>query len=151
MPDIIKETESCLSQITEGTGYSVYDIEYVKEGPNRYLRVYVDKDGGVGIDDCVYVSRKLEKMLDERDFIQQAYILEVSSPGINRRLKKEGDFLKFMGHIIDIKLYKPFNGQKEFRGELKCFLSGDITLVLPDKTEAVFALSGVASARLAAL
>ena len=151
MQDVIKQTESCLEQITNGTSYSIYDVEYVKEGPNRFLRVFIDKEGGVFINDCEFISRKLEAMLDEKDFIKQAYILEVSSPGINRRLKKEADFIKYKGHIIDIKLYKPLNGKKEYQGELKSMENGKITISLPDEGEATFLLADTASVRLSVL
>ena len=94
------------------------DLEFVKEGANWYLRVYIDKEGGVSIDDCEAVSRELEAKLDTEDPIEQAYILEVSSPGIDRPLKKEADFEKFSGDIIDIKLYKALDGKKQYQGKL---------------------------------
>ena len=94
----IKDIEGKAAEMAEliasQAGCEIVDVEYVKEGPNKYLRVYVDKEGGVTIDDCEYVSRSLEKMLDEKDFIEEAYILEVSSPGIDRPLKKKEDFEK---------------------------------------------------------
>ena len=151
MHDYIKQTENCLSQIIENTDYSIYDIEYVKEGPYRYLRVFIDKENGVGIDDCEYISRKLEAMLDDKDFIKQAYILEVSSPGINRRLKKESDFLKYLGHIVDIKLFKPLNKIKEYQGKLKSIENGKITVIMPDESEMEFSLTEAASVRLSVL
>jgi len=165
--EIIAETESCLPPILDGTPYSVYDVEFVKEGPNRYLRVFIDKDGGVGVDDCEFVSRRLEKVLDERDFIKQAYILEVSSPGINRRLKKESDFIRYAGRVVDVKLYKTAERTatdpggaarnlknpavtEEYRGELKCLNNGYVTIGLPDGSELKFP-SETATVRLSVL
>ena len=90
---------------------------------DRYLRVFVDKDGGVSIDDCEIISRALEKILDENDPIEQAYFLEISSPGIDRPLKKKEDFIKFNGETVDVKLYRPIEGSKEYTGKLlSCLL-----------------------------
>ncbi|MBR6217548.1 MAG: ribosome maturation factor RimP [Eubacterium sp.] len=114
--------------IIEEGGYDLWDVEYVKEGTDYYLRVFADKEGGIGIDDCVDISRKLETKLDEEDFIKDAYILEVSSPGLTRVLKKDKEFAKSIGRPIDIKLYKALNGQKELEGELKSFDEKTLTV-----------------------
>lgn len=127
------------------------DLEFVKEGPNWYLRVYIDKDGGVTIEDCESVSRVLEKKLDEKDPIEQAYILEVSSPGIDRPLKRPEHFQKYIGEIIDIKLYKPLDGKKEYQGELKQFDNGIITIADERGQEIQFAQKETASVRLAVI
>ncbi len=127
------------------------DLEFVKEGPNWYLRIYIDKEGGVTIEDCESVSRILEKKLDEKDPIEQAYILEVSSPGIDRPLKKPEHFQKYMGEIIDIKLYKPLEGKKEYQGELKQFENGIITIIDENDKEIQFVQKETASVRLAVL
>ncbi len=127
------------------------DLEFVKEGPNWYLRIYIDKEGGVTIEDCESVSRILEKKLDEKDPIEQAYILEVSSPGIDRPLKKPEHFQKYMGEIIDIKLYKPLEGKKEYQGELKQFENGVITIIDENDKEIQFVQKETASVRLAVL
>ena len=127
------------------------DLEFVKEGPNWYLRIYIDKEGGVTIEDCESVSRILEKKLDEKDPIEQAYILEVSSPGIDRPLKKPEHFQKYMGEIIDIKLYKPLEGKKEYQGELKQFENGIITIIDENDKEIQFVQQETASVRLAVL
>ena len=104
-----KNTEKKVLEIAEPIilekGLELADLEFVKEGPNWYLRIYIDKQGGVTIEDCETISRILEKKLDEKDPIEQAYILEVSSPGIDRPLKKPEHFQKYIGEIIDIKLY----------------------------------------------
>lgn len=127
------------------------DLEFVKEGANWYLRVYIDKEGGVDIDDCEGVSRALEAKLDADDPIEQAYILEVSSPGIDRPLKKETDFEKYRGEIIDIKLYKALEGQKQFQGKLLGLENGVISI--EDDKNKVFAFDqkDVASVRLAVI
>ena len=150
MRDIVKETQSRLIDLLEGTDISIYDIEFVKEGPHYYLRVYIDKEKGVGIDDCESVSRGLEKLLDRDDFIDRPYILEVSSPGVNRRLKKESDFIRYAGHTVDIKLFKPINGKKEHRGVLKSFLNGELSIT-SGGNDIVFPVSDIASAKLSAL
>lgn len=127
------------------------DLEFVKEGPNWYLRVYIDKEGGVTIEDCEMVSRVLEKKLDEKDPIEQAYILEVSSPGIDRPLKRPEHFQKYIGEVIDIKLYKPLDGKKEYQGELKQFDNGVITIIQEDGKEMQFVQKETASVRLAVI
>lgn len=103
--------------IVEALSYELVDVEFVKEGTNWCLRVFIDKPGGIGIDDCQAVSEKLSDKLDETDPIKQSYILEVSSPG-ERPLKKERDFERFKGEIVEVKLYMPLNGKKVFEGEL---------------------------------
>lgn len=127
------------------------DLEFVKEGANWYLRIYIDKDGGVDIEDCEGVSRTLEAKLDEQDPIEQAYILEVSSPGIDRPLKKEADFEKYRGEIIDIKLYKAVDGQKQFQGKLLGLENGVISIEDEKNKVVAFDQKDVASVRLAVI
>jgi len=146
-----KKVLAILEPILEEKALELADLEFVKEGPNWYLRVYIDKDGGVTIEDCENVSRILEKKLDETDPIEQAYILEVSSPGIDRPLKKPEHFEKYIGEIIDIKLYKPLEGKKEYQGELKQFDNGVITIIEEDGTEKQFIQKETASVRLAVI
>jgi ribosome maturation factor RimP len=98
--------------------YELVDVEYLKEGANWYLRVFIDKEGGITIDDCQQVSEELSTELDKTDPIKQSYFLEVSSPGIDRPLKKEKDFEKFKGEQVDVKLFQPLDGRKIFEGEL---------------------------------
>ena len=117
--DIEAKTEALLMPILEEFNFELWDVEYVKEGAEYYLRAYIDKEGGITIDDCVDVSRKLSDKLDEDDYIDGEYILEVSSPGLGRALKRERDFEKSIGREIDIKLYKAINKEKEFVGILK--------------------------------
>lgn len=104
--------------IVEKNNYDLVDVEFVKEGANRFLRIYIDKPGGITIDDCQVVSQELSDRLDVTDPIEQAYFLEVSSPGLERPLKKDKDFERYKGEIVEIKLFQPIDGQKVFEGEL---------------------------------
>ncbi len=124
-------TELVTPIINEG-GFELVDVEYVKEGADFYLRVYADKPGGITIDDCVMISRALEEKLDAADKIKDAYILEVSSPGLTRPLKKEKDFARSIGKLVDIKLYKAVNGMKELTGVLESFTEASVTIMLDD-------------------
>lgn len=121
-------TEELLVPIAEANHVEIYDVEYVKEGSDWYLRCYIDKEEGVSIDDCEAVSRMLSDRLDETDFIDDAYILEVSSPGLGRQLKKDRHLAKSLLKEVDVKTYKPIGGAKEFRGILKSFDENTITL-----------------------
>ena len=113
-----EKTEKLLEPVVAEFGFKTVDVEYVKEGTDYFLRAYIDKEGGITIDDCEKVSRKLEELLDKEDFIPNAYILEVSSPGLGRQLKKEKHYLSNIGEKVDVKLYKPIDGRKEFTGIL---------------------------------
>lgn len=128
------KTEELLLPIVEACEVEIYDVEYVKEGSDFYLRAYIDKPGGVDILDCEKVSRALSDKLDEVDFIEDAYILEVSSPGLGRTLKKEKHFLKSMGQEVELKTYKPIDKCKEFVGTLDNYDQGNVTLKMEDKT-----------------
>lgn len=134
--------------IVEANGVSVWDVEYKKEGQDLVLRVYIDKDGGVAIDDCEKVSRSLEEMLDKKDLIKQAYILEVSSAGIDRALKRDSDFLMFLNHKVDVKLYKAENGVKEFTALLLDFKDGAMVLKTEDDKEMILPKEKASSVRL---
>lgn len=140
-----------LEPIIEENGLELVDLEFVKEGVNWYLRVYIDKEGGVTIDDCEGVSRTLEAKLDAEDPIEQAYILEVSSPGIDRPLKKEADFVKYQGEIIDVKLYKPQDGSKQFQGKLLGLEDGVLSIEEETGNIVTFAYKDTASVRLAVI
>ena len=145
--DIEAKTEALLMPILDELGFELWDVEYVKEGSEYYLRAYIDKEGGITIDDCVDVSRKLSDKLDEDDFIDSEYILEVSSPGLGRTLKSDRDFTKSIGRDTDIKLYKPIDKVKEFEGILKAFDNDTLTFLI-DGNERVFNKSEVASVKL---
>ncbi len=123
-----KKTEDLLVPIAEANGVKIYDVEYVKEGSDYYLRAYIDKEGGVNIDDCEAVSRALSDALDKEDFIADAYILEVSSPGLGRTLKKDRHLEYSLGEEVEVKLYKPLNGTKDFEGILKSYDKDNVTL-----------------------
>lgn len=145
--DYEKRTEELLAPIAEQYGVRIYDVEYVKEGSDYYLRSYIDKDGGVNIDDCEAVSRALSEKLDREDFIEDAYIMEVSSPGLGRTLKKDRHLEYSIGEEVEVKLYKPLEGCKDFEGELKAFDKDSITL-LTDDDEKVFIRKDIAVIRL---
>ena len=127
----------------------IWDIEMVKEGKNLYLRVYIDREeGGIGIDDCERISRYLSQTLDELDPITDPYMLEVSSPGITRALKRDSDFLRYIGHDIEIKLYKAHDKKKTLIGQLTAFENGVLTLT-EDGKAIKFEKKDLASVRLA--
>lgn len=130
--DYEKKTEDILKPIAEANGVRIYDVEYVKEGEDFYLRAYIDKDGGVNINDCEVVSRALSDALDADDFIADAYILEVSSPGLGRTLKKDRHFEYCLGEEVEIKLYKPKDGSKDFNGLLKAYDKDSIQIATVD-------------------
>ena len=140
-----------LESIIAEKGLELVDLEFVKEGVNWYLRVYIDKDGGVNIDDCEAVSRALEVKLDEKDPIEQAYILEVSSPGIDRPLKKDADFVKYQGEIIDVKLYKAQDGSKQYQGKLLGLENGVLSIEEENGNVVKFEQKDTASVRLAVI
>ena len=111
------------------------DVEYVKEGNNWYLRAYVDKPGGITINDLESVSRQLSDLLDEKDFISVSYILEVSSPGLGRPLKKERDFDRSIGEEVEVHLYRSLNGNKQYVGLLKSYDKDTITIETEEGSE----------------
>lgn len=130
------KTESIAIELTkpiaEKCGCYVYDVEFVREGGIYFLRVFVDKDGGISIDECEEISRALSKELDTADPIKQNYYLEVSSPGIERKLKNKEHFEKYIGKKVDIGLYKAINGSKQITAELVGFDDGVIKVKLED-------------------
>ena len=114
-----KQTETLLGPILTEFGFELVDVEYVKEGSNWYLRVYLDKPGGIAVDDCEAVSRRFSEILDEKDYVEGSYIFEVSSPGLSRPLKKDKDFKRNIDKEIEVRTYKAIGGEKEFVGILK--------------------------------
>ncbi len=142
------KTEALLTPIAEKNGVSVYDVEYVKEGSDYYLRAYIDKPGGVTIQDCENVSRALSDALDAEDFIPDAYILEVSSPGLGRTLKKEKHLQAAVGEEVELKLFKPVEKQKEFKGILEGFDQETLTIREGDASRS-FPRTDIALIRLA--
>lgn len=145
-------TEQLVIPILESKGIELVDIEFKKEGASWFLRVFIDKEGGVDIEDCGVVSEELSLKLDETDPIPQAYFLEVSSPGAERPLKKEKDLVSAVGKSVYIKTYEPLEGRKEFEGTLKAFDGDQLTIEMKIKTrvkEVNIPYTKVASARLA--
>lgn len=144
-----QKTEEILTPITEEYGYELVDVEYVKEGGTWYLRAYIDKPGGISIDDCETVSRRLSDILDEKDFIDDSYIMEVSSPGLGRPLKKEKDFKRSLGEEVEVRTYRMIDKQKEFTGILKAYDKDSVTVAFEDGTERKFDKGDIALIRLA--
>lgn len=144
-----QKTEQLLTPIVEEYGFELVDVEYVKEGSTWYLRSYIDKPGGISIDDCEKVSRRLSDLLDQEDFIEDAYIMEVSSPGLGRPLKKEKDFRRSLGEEVGIRTYRMIDKQKEFTGILKDYDENTVTITLADETEKTFDKDDIALIRLA--
>ena len=142
------KTEELLLPIAEENGVEIYDVEYVKEGSDWYLRAYIDKPDGVNIGDCEAVSRKFSDKLDEDDFIEDSYIMEISSPGLDRPLKKEKDFVRSMGKLVELRTYRPIEKQKEFCGILNAYDDNSVTIE-EDGTLRTFDKKDIALIRLA--
>ena len=133
--------------VVEEKGCELWDVEYVREGSERFLRIYLDKEGGVDINDCEAVSRAMDPILDEADPIPESYHFEVCSAGLGRALKRPGDFARFLGSPITVKLYRPRNGLKEIPGVLRGYEEGRVTLEAGKET-ITFEKSEVALVRL---
>ncbi len=129
-----KNVHSIVSPIAEENGCFVYDVEYVKEGGHWYLRIYVDREGGITLDECEAISRATSSILDEKDPISQNYFLEVSSPGIERKLRQEEHFEMYKGEMVDIGLYKAQNGSKNLCGELLGLEGDELSINLEGET-----------------
>ena len=144
---ITDRVQQLVLPIVEAQGCSLWDVEYVREGDQRFLRLYIDKDGGVDITDCEAISRAVDPILDEKDPISESYHFEVCSAGLERALKRPGDFERFMGSPIMVKLYRPRNGLKEFPGILRGYEDGRVTAECGKET-ITFEKSEVALVRL---
>lgn len=144
-----QRTEQLVTPIIEENAFELVDVEYVKENGEFYLRVYIDKPGGVNIGDCETVSRALDTKLDEEDFIDDSYILEVSSPGLGRALKKERDFARSIGEEVEIHLYKAIDRQKLFTGVLKEFDKDSVTIEFEDGETTIFQRKDISLVKLA--
>lgn len=142
------KTEQFLLPLLAEHQFELVDVEYVKEAGNWYLRSYIDKPGGITVDDCEVISRLLSDWLDKEDFIEDSYIMEVSSPGLGRPLKKDKDFERSLGEEVELRLYMPRNRQKEFTGILKAYDKDTVTLEM-DGAEEVFERGEIALIRLA--
>ena len=144
-----KKAEALILPIINKNNYELVDIEFVREGSNWFLRAYVDKEGGFSVNDCEKVSREFSDLLDKEDFIEESYILEISSPGLGRPLKKDKDFERSIGEEVEVKLYKAFEEQKEFSGTLEAYDANTVTLGFEDDTKKTFEKKNIALIRLA--
>ena len=143
-----QKAEKLLGPIVEANGFELVDVEYVKEARNWYLRGYIDKPGGITVNDCEAVSRAFSDKLDEDDFIEESYIMEISSPGLDRPLKKEKDFVRSMGKLIEVRTYRPIEKQKEFCGILVAYDAETVTID-EDGAERILERKDIALIRLA--
>ncbi|CZR96635.1 MULTISPECIES: ribosome maturation factor RimP [unclassified Clostridioides] len=141
--------EEIVTKITDEHGFEMVDVEYVKEAGEYYLRVYIDKEEGISLNECELVSRELSPILDEKDPIKENYFLEVSSPGLDRALKKDRDFVRYKGRDVDLKLYKALNGCKQFEGELVGLTEDNNIKIIVNSEEMEFNRKDVAIVRLA--
>ena len=139
--------ESFAKPIVEANGCKLWDVEYVREGSERFLRIYIDKEGGVCIDDCEVIARAVDPILDEKDPIAESYHCEVCSAGLERALRRPADFAQFMDSPVLVKLYRPYNGLKEIPGILRGYEDGRVT-VEAGKENITFEKSQVALVRL---
>ena len=144
-----KRVEAYLMPVMEKNQFELVDVEYVKEAGTWYLRAYIDKEGGFTVDDCELVSRQLGEWLDREDFIDDSYILEVSSPGLGRPLKKDRDFARSIGEEVEIRTYRMIDKQKEFTGVLEEYDSDSVTISYEDGTKQKFDRKEIALIRLA--
>lgn len=144
-----QKTEELLCPIVEEYHFELVDVEFVKEGGTWYLRAYIDKEGGITVDDCELISRKMSDLLDEKDYIEESYIFEVSSPGLGRPLKKEKDYVRSVGKELEIRTYRPIKREKQFFGILKSFDETTVTIEMDDGEEMAFAKTEIALIRLA--
>lgn len=126
--DVVVLVENIVKEILEGTEFILVDVDFVKEGAHTYLRVFVDKTGGISIDDCQEISKKLSAKLDEKDPIEVNYFLEVSSPGIDRPFKRKEDYEKNLNEYVEVSLYKALNGSKKVVGKLLKYDEDTVTV-----------------------
>lgn len=147
MSKITDKVSALAEGVVQEAGCTLWDVEYVREGGTWYLRVYIDKEGGVSINDCETISRALDPILDEADPIPDSYVFEVSSAGVERELKRPSDFERFMGSQIEVRLYQPVNGCKAFVGTLSAYDSGNVTILYGEK-EMNFTKAQIAAVKL---
>lgn len=147
--DYEARTEALLLPIMEEMNFELVDVEYVKEGSTWYLRAYIDKEGGITVNDCEAVARRMNDLLDEEDFIADSYVFEVSSPGLGRPLKKEKDFARSLGEEVEVRTYRAIDRQKEFIGILKDYDKDTVTIEYEDGETMTFDKADIALIRLA--
>ena len=142
-------TEELITPILDRRNFELEDVEYVKEGSTWYLRVYIDKEGGITSDDCADVSREMNEILDREDYVEGSYTFEVSSPGLGRPLKKDKDFARSIGEEVEVRLFRAVEGCKEYTGLLNAYDKTTVTLMLEDEKTLVLERSNIALIRLA--
>lgn len=142
-------TEELITPIIERMNFELVDVEYVKEGGTWYLRAYIDKEGGITVNDCEAVAREMNEILDREDFVEDSYVFEVSSPGLGRPLKKEKDYVRSMGKEVEIRTYRAINREKEFYGLLAAYDDATVTIEQEDGEKLTFEKSDIALIRLA--
>jgi len=142
-------TEELITPIIERMNFELVDVEYVKEGGTWYLRAYIDKEGGITVNDCEAVAREMNEILDREDFVEDSYVFEVSSPGLGRLLKKEKDYVRSMGKEVEIRTYRAINRKKEFYGILAAYDDATVTIEQEDGEKLTFEKSDIALIRLA--
>ena len=142
-------TEELITPILERMHFELVDVEYVKEGGTWYLRAYIDKEGGITVNDCETVAREMNEILDREDFVEDSYVFEVSSPGLGRPLKKEKDYIRSMGKELEIRTYRSMNGSKEFYGVLTGYDDDTVTIQTEEDEKLTFAKTDIALIRLA--
>jgi ribosome maturation factor RimP len=142
-----EKTEGLILPILEEMQFELVDVEYVKEGGTYYLRAYIDKEGGITINDCEAVARRMNDLLDQEDFIADSYVFEVSSPGLGRPLKKEKDFVRNMGEKVEIRTYRAIDRSKEFCGILRAYDKESVTIEDEDGKTATFQRADIALIR----
>ncbi|MBQ3277201.1 MAG: ribosome maturation factor RimP [Oscillospiraceae bacterium] len=147
MSKITDAVTALAAPAAEALGLELWDVEYVREAGQWFLRVYIDKDGGVGIQDCEALSKALDPLLDEADPIPDSYVFEVSSAGAERELKRPGDFPRFFGSPVEVRLYKAVEGSKSFVGVLTGYADGDVSVRVGDR-DYTFEKAQVAKVRL---
>ena len=147
--DIVSFVVPACEKLANEMQYELVDVELAKEGAGKYLRIYIDKPGGITVDDCELVSRAANDILDEQDFVEESYIFEVSSPGLGRPLKKEKDFVRSIGEEVEIRTFRAIERQKEFYGILKAFDKETVTIMMEDESEMQIARADIALIRLA--
>lgn len=144
-----QRTEELITPILERNQFELVDVEYVKEGSEWYLRAYIDKEGGITVNDCTLVAREMNEILDKEDYVEGSYIFEVSSPGLGRPLKKEKDYVRAMGKNLEIRTYRAINKEKEFYGILKSYDNETVTIETENAEDLTFAKKEIALIRLA--
>ncbi len=142
-----EKTEKFILPILEKNQFELVDVEYVKEGSTWYLRAYIDKEGGITVDDCESVAREMNEILDREDYVEDSYVFEVSSPGLGRPLKKEKDYIRNMGKEIEIRTYRAIRHAKEFTGTLKAYDEKTVTITDENGEDVVFEKADIALVR----